>query len=151
MSPRNKHAQSLYLDPDKADLLDKLAAESRIPKAVLLREAVDDLLAKYPRHVGASDTLAVSIDEGTRLQVGPKIKSTPGAKSRWQRERVERKGAWQQDPTKPAREIQDVDRTKDTKSHIVIDARTGKERLQKVERLSEATGRGSAQRRTPVK
>jgi hypothetical protein len=41
------HQQALYLDPEKAALLDKLATESRIPKAVLLREAVDDLLLKH--------------------------------------------------------------------------------------------------------
>jgi hypothetical protein len=44
---RNKLLQSLYLDPDKADLLDELTAETRIAKAVLLREAVDDLLVKH--------------------------------------------------------------------------------------------------------
>lgn len=50
MSPtgkRAKHAQPIYLEPEKAALLDELAAGSRIPKAVLLREAVDDLLVKY--------------------------------------------------------------------------------------------------------
>ena len=47
MVTRHKHLQSLYLEPDRADLLDELAAETRIPKAVLLREAVDDLLVKY--------------------------------------------------------------------------------------------------------
>ena len=41
------HQQALYLEQDKADLLDSLSAEVRIPKAVLLREAVDDLLAKH--------------------------------------------------------------------------------------------------------
>lgn len=46
---RQKHMQTIYLDPDRAELLDKLAAETRIPKAVLLREAVDDLLVKYKR------------------------------------------------------------------------------------------------------
>lgn len=44
---RTKRSQPLYLEPEKADLLDVLAAESRIPKAVLLREAVDDLLVKH--------------------------------------------------------------------------------------------------------
>jgi hypothetical protein len=39
--------ESLYLDQDKLDLLKKLAEETRIPRAVLLREAVDDLLMKY--------------------------------------------------------------------------------------------------------
>lgn len=47
MTPRKLHTQSLYLEPEKAALLDELAAESRIPKAVLLREAVDDLLVKH--------------------------------------------------------------------------------------------------------
>ena len=41
--------QSLYLEMDKAALLDDLAAQTRIPKAVLLREAVDDLLIKYKK------------------------------------------------------------------------------------------------------
>jgi hypothetical protein len=44
MAPREMHQQSLYLEPEKAALLDKLAKRTRIPKAVLLREAVDLLL-----------------------------------------------------------------------------------------------------------
>jgi predicted transcriptional regulator len=39
--------QTIYLEPEQADSLDSLAKESRIPKAVLLREAVDDLLIKH--------------------------------------------------------------------------------------------------------
>jgi hypothetical protein len=39
--------ESLYLDQDKLELLKKLADQTRIPRAVLLREAVDDLLVKY--------------------------------------------------------------------------------------------------------
>jgi hypothetical protein len=35
------------LEPEKAVLLDQLAVNTRIAKAVLLREAVDDLLTKY--------------------------------------------------------------------------------------------------------
>jgi hypothetical protein len=46
---RNKLLQSLYLEPAKSDLLDELATETRIAKAVLLREAVDDLLTKYKK------------------------------------------------------------------------------------------------------
>lgn len=42
-----KHQQPLYLDHEKAKLLDELAAATRIPKAALLREAVDDLLVKH--------------------------------------------------------------------------------------------------------
>ena len=49
MAPRRLWLQSLYLEPQRAELLDALAAETRIPKAVLLREAVDDLLVKYKK------------------------------------------------------------------------------------------------------
>ena len=44
---RVKQLQSLYLEPEKSALLDELANETRIAKAVLLREAVDDLLVKH--------------------------------------------------------------------------------------------------------
>jgi len=47
MTPRKLHSQTIYLEPDRAALLDELAIETRIPKAVLLREAVDDLLMKH--------------------------------------------------------------------------------------------------------
>lgn len=49
MTPRKLHTQSLYLEPEKAKALDELADVTRIPKAVLLREAVDDLLVKHRR------------------------------------------------------------------------------------------------------
>jgi len=44
---RRKILQSLYLEPAETYALDRLQKRLRIPKAVLLREAVDDLLAKY--------------------------------------------------------------------------------------------------------
>lgn len=47
MTPRKLLLQSIYLFPEQAELLDLLSARSRVPKAVLLREAVDDLLTKY--------------------------------------------------------------------------------------------------------
>jgi hypothetical protein len=47
MGPTTRHQQALYLDHEKAQLLDELTAETRIAKAVLLREAVDDLLVKH--------------------------------------------------------------------------------------------------------
>jgi predicted DNA-binding protein len=47
VTPRKLTAQSIYLEPERAVLLDALASETRILKAVLLREAVDDLLMKY--------------------------------------------------------------------------------------------------------
>lgn len=42
-----KHQQLILLERNKAELLDELAQAHRIPKQVLLREAVDDLLKKY--------------------------------------------------------------------------------------------------------
>jgi predicted DNA-binding protein len=47
MTPRKLRAQSIYLEPEAAQRLDDLASRTRIPKAVLLREAVDDLLLKH--------------------------------------------------------------------------------------------------------
>jgi len=48
---RTMKVQPIYLVPEKAQELDDLSAETRLPKAVLLREAVDDLLRKYSRRV----------------------------------------------------------------------------------------------------
>jgi hypothetical protein len=42
-----RHQQAIYLDHDKAALLDKLSARTRVPKQEHLREAVDLLLRKY--------------------------------------------------------------------------------------------------------
>jgi hypothetical protein len=44
---RLKVMQALYLERDRTDMLDELAADLRLPKSILLREAVDDLLVKY--------------------------------------------------------------------------------------------------------
>jgi hypothetical protein len=44
---RLKIMQALYLERDRTNMLDKLAADLRLPKSILLREAVDDLLIKY--------------------------------------------------------------------------------------------------------
>jgi len=38
---------SLYIDPDVYAAVKRLSNESRVPAAVYLREAVDDLLTKY--------------------------------------------------------------------------------------------------------
>jgi predicted transcriptional regulator len=37
----------MHLDPDKAKLLDELAAQTRILRSVLIHEAIDDLLVKH--------------------------------------------------------------------------------------------------------
>ena len=44
---RNYHSQTLYLEAARADELAELSRVTRIPRAVLLREAVDLLLARY--------------------------------------------------------------------------------------------------------
>ncbi len=49
MATSKRTAQSVSLDAVKAELLAVLARETRIPRSELLREAVDDLLAKYLR------------------------------------------------------------------------------------------------------
>ena len=47
MGRTTKHQQALYLEHERAQQLDLLAQQTRNPKAVLLREAVDDLLIKH--------------------------------------------------------------------------------------------------------
>ena len=47
MGKTTKHQQLILLESDSASILDKLAVRTRIPKQVLLREAVEDLLAKH--------------------------------------------------------------------------------------------------------
>lgn len=45
---KTKQAQlTVYLDPEKAAEFEALVASTRIPKATLLRDAVDLLLAKH--------------------------------------------------------------------------------------------------------
>ena len=49
MGKTTKHQQLILLEPEKAELLDSLAMETRIAKEVLRREAVDDLLVKHKK------------------------------------------------------------------------------------------------------
>jgi len=50
MGTKTKRAfETVYLDHDKLELFKKLATDTRIPRAVLAREAIDDLLVKYRR------------------------------------------------------------------------------------------------------
>jgi hypothetical protein len=44
---RNYHGQMIYLEPERAKALAALSKATRIPKAALLREAVELLLAKH--------------------------------------------------------------------------------------------------------
>ncbi len=48
MGTKTKRAfETVYLDHEKLNLLKQLAKDTRIPRAVLAREAIDDLLIKY--------------------------------------------------------------------------------------------------------
>jgi Ribbon-helix-helix domain len=47
MGKTKRKQHSVYLDPDRHELFVRLAKQTRIAQAVLLREAVDDLLRKY--------------------------------------------------------------------------------------------------------
>lgn len=47
MGRTKRKMHSVYLDPDKHELFMQLSRMTRIAQAVLLREAVDDLLKKY--------------------------------------------------------------------------------------------------------
>lgn len=47
MGKTKRAFETIYLDPQKLDLLKNLATDTRIPRAVLAREAIDDLLIKH--------------------------------------------------------------------------------------------------------
>lgn len=47
MGKTKRHQQAIYLDHDKAKLLDELAKRTRLAKQVLLRDAVDLLLKEH--------------------------------------------------------------------------------------------------------
>jgi predicted DNA-binding protein len=42
-----RNQETIYLDPDRSELLDELSKATRVPKQVYLREGLDDLLKKY--------------------------------------------------------------------------------------------------------
>lgn len=47
MGKTKQARETMYLAPDKLDALKALAARTRIPRAELIREAIDDLLVKH--------------------------------------------------------------------------------------------------------
>ena len=49
MGKTTRTRDTLYLDSDKFAILEQLAKDTRIPRAELCREAIDDLLVKYKR------------------------------------------------------------------------------------------------------
>jgi predicted transcriptional regulator len=42
-----RKAEMVYVDPDRFELLAQLARQTRIPRSVLWREALEDLLIKH--------------------------------------------------------------------------------------------------------
>jgi len=48
MGKTKRHQQAIYLDHDKAALLDRLSDKTRVPKREYLREAVDQVLKPKP-------------------------------------------------------------------------------------------------------
>jgi hypothetical protein len=47
MGDTKRKRETIYLDPAKFELLAALAKSTRIPRAELAREAIDDLLIKF--------------------------------------------------------------------------------------------------------
>lgn len=47
METTKRKFETVYIDHDRLKLLNELAAKTRIPRAVLWREALDDMLVKY--------------------------------------------------------------------------------------------------------
>jgi len=47
MGRTTRKVEVAYLDADKLELLKQLAGQTRIPRTVLVREAIDDLLVKH--------------------------------------------------------------------------------------------------------
>ena len=84
MAPPKLHQEALYLERDKAALLDELAAETRIPKALLLREAIDDLLAKHGK--GSSEFVDLLRDLlPTARKVAHHCRPLPNTQTLWER------------------------------------------------------------------
>jgi predicted transcriptional regulator len=47
MGKTKRKPETIYVDHEKFDLLNQLAKTTRIPRSVLWREALDDLLTKH--------------------------------------------------------------------------------------------------------
>lgn len=47
MGKTKRKPETIYVDHEKFELLDQLAKTTRIPRSVLWREALDDLLTKH--------------------------------------------------------------------------------------------------------
>jgi hypothetical protein len=94
-------------------------------------------------HIATGDDVVIASDDYAARILGGKYKPGPGKKVRRTREYSNVAGRWKQDPNRPTRQIQDIDRVNNQKVHVVKDATTGDELLRKVEPLDQAGGRGS--------
>lgn len=93
--------------------------------------------------IATADEAVIVADDFAAGILGNKYKPGPGMKVRHTREYSNVAGAWNQDPKRPTRQIQDIDRVNNLKTHVVKDAATGEELMKKVEALNGAVGRGS--------
>jgi hypothetical protein len=94
-------------------------------------------------HIATADDVVLTTDDYAARILGGKYRPGVGQKQRRTREYSNVPGLWNQDPTRPTRQIQDIDRANSLKTHVVKDAVTGEELMKKVEALKEAVGRGS--------
>ena len=47
MGKTKRKAETIYIDHEKFELMAKLSTKTRVPRAVLWREALDDVLIKH--------------------------------------------------------------------------------------------------------
>lgn len=64
-----KHQQLILLEPEQAELLDELHIETRIPKQVLFREAVTDLLVKHGKGRKLDSAVATRVSQELRDKI----------------------------------------------------------------------------------
>jgi hypothetical protein len=96
-------------------------------------------------HLQASDEMSIAVRDTIGLKVGPKKKSGPGSKARWQREVKQTHESWMGTERIVERTL-DADRTVNSISEKCVDVQTGETMLDKSELLSEHNGHGSAKR-----
>ena len=95
------------------------------------------------QQVVAADTYAVGVTEGTGLTVGPKTKSGPGSKPRWQRELKRTVEGYHQTDRRVERTL-DINRFEQVISERLVDTVTGETVEEKSEPLSKHAGHGDA-------
>lgn len=104
-------------------------------------------MAGVTRNIVVSDTVGIDLADSIGLKVGPKKKSAPGSKPRWQRELKQVREPWMKTDRLVDKTL-DTDRTMNTISEKCVDVATGEVMLDKSGALDEHTGHGSAKPRS---